>query len=88
MVTLDTLPCDGQATMDKRGNIEEYEGEWDGEDEEDQDPYPAIYCYECGKQLRTVEDVELEEIHTAKNGEDVCEDCCVCARGWRDGGHY
>lgn len=49
-------------------------------------PYPALYCYECDKLLRTVEGKELCEIHTASNMEDVCEDCCdVCAAEEVDG---
>lgn len=52
--------------------------EWDSEE---RDPYPALYCYECGRQLRTVDDVELWEIHTDAAGEDVCEDCCEECNG-------
>lgn len=43
----------------------------------EREPYPAIYCYECGRQLRSVDGIELEDIHTGEDGEDVCEDCCA-----------
>lgn len=80
MRALSTLPVTGWATIDSRGNIKEYDGEWDGE-EIIEDDYPAIYCYECRKQLRTVSGVELEDIHTSRRGEDVCGACCdVCNR--------
>ena len=50
-------------------------------------PYPAIYCYECGEMLRTVEGKDLAEIHSHTSGEDVCEDCCDVCNGnmpvWR-----
>ena len=40
----------------------------------------SIQCYECEKQLRTIAGVDIAEIHTNSDGEDVCADCCdVCA---------
>lgn len=33
-ISLDDLPRNGWATMDRQGNIEEYDGEWDGDDGE------------------------------------------------------
>ena len=38
-----------------------------------------ICCYECEKLLRK-DGVDIEEMHTRRDGEDVCEGCCdVCA---------
>lgn len=61
---------------------ERYQQSYDEDDgEEVESDYPAIYCYFCRKQLRTVESIELEDIHTHSNGEDVCEACCdACAK--------
>lgn len=36
----------------------------------------AIQCYECGKALRTALGVDIADIHTSSDGEDVCEACC------------
>lgn len=44
-----------------------------------------IRCHECGALLR-VDGVDLTEIHTDSEGEDVCENCCdVCAAEEIDG---
>ena len=40
----------------------------------------TIICNECGKLLRDEDGHDIADIHTAIDGEDVCEGCCdVCS---------
>jgi hypothetical protein len=46
----------------------------------------TILCSYCGCLLRDVDGADIEEIHTASDGADVCETCCdVCVREEIDG---
>lgn len=45
----------------------------------------TIICANCFKELRNADGKDLEDIHTSRDGEDVCEQCCdVCNDGSGD----